>query len=306
MKELRGSTKNMLALDAGDLLFKKFTQPIAETESNLLAQQAYLIIESLNLMGYNLLGIGDDDLTLGKELLSDVSKKANFPFLSSNVLDEESGRPLFQSSLVKRVNGLRIGIFSLLSPDAFSGPGDPRRRGIIVRSPSEMAQAMVKELRPKTDLIVLLSHLGYSKDMELAQAVSGIHFIIGSHTGITLNYPTVVKNTVILQAGPKGMAAGRFDVILRNKDAGFYNGAVRLSAESDLANIKNRLNGSRIPVAETAQLLKMKQDTERKLQQFQGKNEFENTMTVLNETIKDHPEIAKWVKGYRENGTFMK
>ena len=68
---------------------------------------------------------------------------------------------------------------------------------------------MVKELQPKTDLIILLSHLGYPKDMELAQTVSGIQLIIGSHTGINLPHPPLINNkTIILQTSPKGMYAG--------------------------------------------------------------------------------------------------
>ena len=82
-------------------------------------------------MGYDAMGIGDDDLTLGKRLFDRVfRRRPNFPFLSSNLVDGESGKPVFQSHLIKEVNGLRIGIFSLISPDSFSGPQDPRLKGI--------------------------------------------------------------------------------------------------------------------------------------------------------------------------------
>src|SRR5512139_1052087 len=136
--------------------------PIAENELKGMIEKAHLIVESFNLMGYDAIGIGDDDLTLGKEFLLEISKKANFPFLSSNLLDEASGKVLFQSFLIKEINGLRIGIFSLLSPNFFMGSSDPRIKGLTIRSPIEVAQAMVKELKPKVDLIVLLSHLGYA------------------------------------------------------------------------------------------------------------------------------------------------
>lgn len=149
----------MLVLDSGDLLFKKYFNPISENELKGMSEKALLIIESFNLTGYDALGIGDDDLNLGKEFLLEISKKANFPFLSSNLFDEASGKILFQSSLIKETNGLRIGIFSLLSPDFFTSPSDSRRKGLNIRSPVETAQAMVKELKPKTDFIILLSHL---------------------------------------------------------------------------------------------------------------------------------------------------
>ncbi len=73
---------------------------------------------------------------------------------------------------------------------------------------------MVKELKPKTDLIILLSHLGYVKDIELAQTLQGINIIVGGHTGINLIYPPVIKNTIILQTASRGMFGGRLDLLL--------------------------------------------------------------------------------------------
>jgi 2',3'-cyclic-nucleotide 2'-phosphodiesterase (5'-nucleotidase family) len=285
-------------LDAGDLLFKKFSQPISENERNKFAEKAYLIIESFNLMGYDALGIGDDDLSLGKEFLMQISKKADFPFLCSNVMDEESGKPLFQLFLLKEIDGLRIGIFSLLSPDIFLGPSDPRKKGLIFQSPIETAQDMVKKLQPKADLIILLSHLSYPKDVELTQAVQGIHFIIGSHTGANLINPTLIKNTYILQTASKGMYVGRLDLILHNNVPSFYNSSEKRQWEGRLRFIKNRLLSKHISEAERAQWRKAQEDTERALAQLQGKNELTNIIFPLRDGMKDHPDILKMTEEY--------
>jgi 5'-nucleotidase len=299
VKEAREKEKGVLVLDAGDLLFKKFFNPIPENELKMVTQKAHLIIESFNLINYDAMGIGDDDLSLGKEFLVEISKRANSPFLSSNLLDEESGKLLFQPYLLKKIQGLRIGIFSLLSPDFFQGPSDPRRKGMTFRNPIETAQSIVKELQPKTDLIILLSHLGYPKDVEMAQVVQGIHFIIGGHTGINLTYPPPIKNTIILQTAPRGMYAGRLDLTFYNNESIFYNTMTKRSLENNLTHLKNRLNSTQTPEAEKAQLRKSKEDIERTLGQLQGKNEFINMILPLNEQIKDHPDIMKMVDEYK-------
>ena len=266
----------------------------------MVVEKAHLIIESFNLMGYDALGVGDDDLTLGKDFLVEISKKASFPFLSANIFDESSGKLLFQPYLLKEIDGLRIGIFSLLSPDFFLGQGDPRRKGVIIRSPVEIAQNMVKELQPKTDLIILLSHLGYPKDMELAQTVSGIHFIVGSHTGINLPNPPVINNkTIILQMAPKGMYAGRLDLILYNHEPIFYNTAVKRYMENNLNTLKSRLNEGKAPEAEKAQWQRAIKEIEQNLKQLQGKNEFTNMIFPLSEQMKDDPDIGKMAEPYR-------
>ena len=291
--------KDILILDAGDLLFKKFFTPVLENEVKPATEKARLIVESLNVMGYDAVGIGDDDLTLGKDSLVEIAKNANFPFLSSNVLDEASGKPLFKPYLLKEVNGVRIGIFSLLSPDFFPGPSDLRKKGLVFRPPVEVAQAMVKELQPKADLLILLSHLGYPKDVELAQAVQGIHVIVGSHTGANLVYAPVVKGTIILQTSPKGMYAGKLDLTLRNNEPAFYNAATRKSMENNLNNIKNRLAPAGISEADKAQWKKAKEEIERALRQFEGKDEFTNSILSLGEQIKDHPDILRRVEEYK-------
>jgi 2',3'-cyclic-nucleotide 2'-phosphodiesterase (5'-nucleotidase family) len=299
VKEIREKEKEILVLDAGDLLFKKFTNPIPEHELKMVTEKARLIIESFNLMGYNALGIGDDDLTLGKEFLLEISKKVNFPFLSSNIFDEASEKLLFQPYIIKQINALRIGMFSLLSPDLFLGQSDPRRKGIVVRPAVEVAQKIIKELQPKTDLIILLSHLSYQKDVEFAQTVQGIHLIVGSHTGMNLVYPQILKNSVILQTSPKGMYTGRLDLTLTTNETSFYNLATKRTIENQLLNLKNRLNSPQIAEAEKAQLQKSTEKIEQDLKQFHGKNEFTNMILPLTETMKDHPEILKMVNEFK-------
>jgi 5'-nucleotidase/UDP-sugar diphosphatase len=299
VKDLRESEKGILVLDSGDLLFKKYLNPIPENELKGMSEKAHLIVESLNLTGYDAIGIGDDDLTLGKEFLLEISKKANFPFLSSNLLDEASGNLLFQSSLIKEIHGLRIGMFSLLSPDFFSVPSDPRRKGLNFRSPLETAQAMVKELKPKTDLIILLSHLGYAKDIELAQTVQGINIIVGGHSGINLIYPPVIKNVVILQTASRGMFGARMDLLFYNNEPIFYNSATKISLENNLNSFNQRLSSKETPEAEKAQWRKAKEDTERTLNQIRGKNEFTNNIIPLQDQMKEHPDIKKLVEAYK-------
>ena len=299
MKDLRESENGILVLDAGDLLFKKYLNPVPENALTGMAEKAHLIVESFNVMGYDALGIGDDDLTLGKEFLFEISRKANFPFLCSNLLDEASGKTLFQTSLIKEINGLRIGLFSLLSPDFFTNPSDLRKKGLNFRSPIETAKAMVEELKPKTDLIILLSHLGYPKDIEVAQTVPGINLILGGHTGMNLPYPPVVKNTLILQTASRGMFGGKLNLFSYNKEPIFYNSATRISLENNLKRYNEGLSSERTPEVERTQIRKAKEETERTLKQLRGKNQFTNQIISLHEQMREDPDIGKMIEAYK-------
>jgi len=225
--------------------------PVPGNEIKMVTEKAKLIAESFSLMGYDVMAIGDDDLSLGKEFLMEISKTVKFPFLSSNVIDEATGKPLFQTSLIKKSNGMRIGIFSLLAPDTFPNPYDPRKKGLAVRSPTETAQAMVKELQPKTDLIILLSHLGYPKDVELAQVVPGIHLIVGGHTGVNLPYPPAINKSLIVQMSSRGLYGGRLDLAFHtNNESFFFNGSEKRSFENSLTQFKERVSSSDVTEVE--------------------------------------------------------
>jgi 2',3'-cyclic-nucleotide 2'-phosphodiesterase (5'-nucleotidase family) len=250
-------------------------------------------------MGYHAIGIGDDDLNLGKKFLVELSKTSNITFLSSNVMDEDSGKTLFQRYIIKEVNGLKTGIFSLLAPDIFLGQSDPRKKGLIIRDPVETAQEMLRELSPQTDLIILLSHLGYHKDMELVQKISGIPIIIGGHSGIDLTNPPVIKNTVIVQNSSKGMYGRKFNLTFSNKEGTFYNVKTKHTYERNLARLRQQLSSATASEAEKNQWRRAMENIEHTLQQFQQRNSFAITSVPLEETVKDHPEIKKMVDDYK-------
>ncbi len=266
----------------------------------MATQKACLIIESFNRMGCDGVGIGDDDLSLGKKSLLEVSKKAKFPFLSSNLIDQESGALLFHPYLLKEVNGLRIGIFSVISPDTFSGPSDPRMRGLVIRDPIETVRGIVKEVGPRTDLIILLSHLGYANDVGLAQAIQGIHVIVGSHSGNHLIVPSIVNNTVVVQTALKGMFGGRLDVTVSNNNNTFYNTATKYSLERELKSLRDRLTPMKVPESKKADLRRAMEEIEQQLRQLEGKNFFTHILTPLDEQFEDHPDIKKMIEAFKK------
>ncbi|RPJ08840.1 MAG: bifunctional metallophosphatase/5'-nucleotidase [Deltaproteobacteria bacterium] len=299
MKDTRQKENAVFALDTGDLLFRKYSKAYSAEDQERAIQRAHLIVKSLNMIGYDAVGIGDDDLSLGIDFLLKISRETKVPFLSSNLVDEKSDKLLFPPYLIKEVRGFRVGMFSLLSPEVFLGQADERKKGITLRNPIETARNMVAELKPKSDLIILLSHLSYPKDVQLAQTVPGIHIIAGGHSGIHLAHPPVLQNTIIVQTSGKGMYGGRLELTLFRSQIEIYNISAKRSLERNLLNLKNRLAMRYLSETEKAQLKRSKEDIEQKLAQFKGKNFFINTLSPLDAQIKDDPEIKKIVDEYK-------
>jgi 2',3'-cyclic-nucleotide 2'-phosphodiesterase (5'-nucleotidase family) len=267
IQEARETHGECLILDSGNLFFEKYREPVQAGEVEALAEKARLILRGYHLLGYDAIGIGNDDLTLGKDFLADLEKDAAIPFLASNLVDSRTGRPLFRTHLIRETGGLRVGVFSLLCPDFFSGESDPRIKGIVIQPPLEQARSMVREMRSKTDLVILLSHLGYVMDVELAETVPGIDIIIGGHSGIPLSYPMFVKDSVIIQMGTNGLNGKEARLGFQHRGAAFYD-----------PDAKGQPN--------------------RGLEQ-EGKNPFFLTSIPLSHTFKEHRAIAEMVRGYK-------
>ena len=70
------------------------------------------------------------------------------------------------------------------------------------------------------DLTILLTHIGYDSDVELASLLKpewGVDLIIGGHSHTILEKPSKVNNILITQAGVGTNQIGRFDIVVDDK-----------------------------------------------------------------------------------------
>ena len=104
--------KKVLLLDTGNLLFRKPLQTETKRRDALL--RVDLLIQSYNEMGYDVVNVGEKDLTIGLQFLSDVGQKAKFSLISANLVDKKTGKCVLRPYVVKEIAGLKIGIMGLM------------------------------------------------------------------------------------------------------------------------------------------------------------------------------------------------
>lgn len=296
--------KNLLILDAGDLLYPTISKPPSEDRKGIMNLKAMAIVTALNHMGCDAITIGEDDLLWGKENLLEIMKRAEFPVVSANLRDSGSGKPLFRPYIIKQMEGLRVGIFGLFPRPRHSTEG--RFSGLTVLEPSAIAQKVVSTLRKKSDFVILLSHLGYPKDQELARKVDGINVIVGGHTGVNLSHPRIIRNTIVLQVGEKGRYLGRVDITINDLSRPFVNVATREMLRKRLSQIETKLKalgreGPREPAKDkrTRDILeRRKAEAERILKLYEDHNQVANRIVPLTEKIPEDSECERILKPY--------
>src|SRR4030042_3910774 len=104
--------RKILLLDTVNLFFRK--PPQTETKRKDALLRVDLLIHSYNQMGYDVVNVGEKDLMMGIKFLSEVSPKAKFSLVSTNLVDKKTGKCVFKPYVVKEVAGLRVGILGLL------------------------------------------------------------------------------------------------------------------------------------------------------------------------------------------------
>lgn len=225
---IRKENPNTLLLDAGDIFqgTPYFNYYGGELEFKLMS-----------MLKYDAATIGNHDFDNGLEGLYAQLPHAEFDFISSNydfsntVLDTHI-KP-YKTFVVDKI---KVGIFGL--GIELAGLVDENMyKETKYLNPIETAQEMSKVLKQqeKCDLIICLSHLGYSyrdyaqkpDDLKLANATNNIDLIIGGHTHTFLDKPTIVKNSdgknmLVNQVGCYGINLGKIDFYFdldKNKSA---------------------------------------------------------------------------------------
>jgi 2',3'-cyclic-nucleotide 2'-phosphodiesterase (5'-nucleotidase family) len=217
---IRATASAILLLDAGDVMTGN---PISDMEYG--GAQGGALFEMMNRIGYDASCPGNHDLDISQDNLRALVKIEKFPSLSANLVDNNGKFPVGNKdyTIIER-GGLKIGIFGLMLQDLAGMVNQNNIVGLRVLSPVETTQRLVKELDPKTDLIIAVTHEGADEDSMLAANVSGLDVIVGGHSHTRLPSPKFVNNVIIVQAGSNCENLGVLELTVENDRVVNYNG----------------------------------------------------------------------------------
>jgi 2',3'-cyclic-nucleotide 2'-phosphodiesterase (5'-nucleotidase family) len=200
-----------LLLDAGDVMTG---DPIAEIDYRGATGGA--LFEMMNRMGYDAWTFGNHDLDISKDNLKNLTRVASFPTLNANIVSEKGEFPLNNKpyAVFKR-GGISIGVVGLMMQNLSEMVNQKNLIGLKVLSPQETAQKYIDELRPKVDLVVLLTHQGADEDQSMAGNLKGVDLIVGGHSHTRIRVPKNVNGTRVVQAGANAENLGIMRITLQ-------------------------------------------------------------------------------------------
>ncbi len=211
--------------DSGGVIFDELLGRDPET---FQAHAGYRLYSE---MGVDIGGIGNHDLDRGALLLAHaIRQEATFPILAANVTGDPALAACCCPAALVVVKGVRIGFIGLTTPAQIRPEPNSQRR---VTDPVAAVHNLIPALRPLCDVLIILSHLGYSLnmrsaavrdagDVELARSLppGAVHLIVGGHTHNALNETglsadNIVNGVPIVQAGKFGQFVGEVDITVQ-------------------------------------------------------------------------------------------
>lgn len=204
-KQIRAANpERVLFCDCGDTL--QGTYPAQKTQGQAMVP----VLSSLNLDAMT----AHWEFAYGPEVFKQRTAELNYPMLAINIFCQATKERIFPAYNIKEIGGLRIGLVGIASnivgktmPPSFS-------EGLEFTLGREELPPIIDVLRTqeKVDLIVLISHLGFSQDMKLLSELEGIDVCLSGHTHNRIYKPVIQGKTLIIQSGCHGSFLGRLDL----------------------------------------------------------------------------------------------
>jgi len=211
INQVRAEEENVLYVISGDMV------------QGSLIDSEYKGISTIEIMNYlapDVVTLGNHEFDYGLPHLLFLEKMANFPIVNANLYIRKYGKRLMQPYLILPMAGLDvmfIGIITEKVVDALKSDPDISSFITLEEAASEVGKITNAYQNDDIDLTILLTHIGFESDCELAAMLDpawGVDMIIGGHSHTILEQPAIVNDILITQAGVGTDQIGRFDIVV--------------------------------------------------------------------------------------------
>ena len=150
-----------------------------------------VIVDGMNLMGYDAMALGPLDLALGADALAQRMAEAEFPMLSANVVDAATGQSVAPAFVVVAVGDHRVALVGLTRPPRQAPPATaalPNQPGLAsepvgefrVLDPAQAAAEAVAQAAPQADTVILLTNLEYRAALALVEGLPEVDLVVAA------------------------------------------------------------------------------------------------------------------------------
>ncbi|MCL5985306.1 MAG: bifunctional metallophosphatase/5'-nucleotidase [Actinobacteria bacterium] len=211
INKVRKEEENVIYIISGDMV----QGSIIDTEYKGIST-----IEIMNYLAPDVVSLGNHEFDYGLPHLLFLEKMANFPIVNANLYIKQYNKRLMIPYVIINKAGFDIlftGIITEKVMDTISMDRDVGSFISLQEACAEVGKITNAYKNDDIDLTILLTHIGFDSDKELAAMLNpnwGVDLIIGGHSHTILDKPEKVNGIYIAQAGVGTDQVGRFDIIV--------------------------------------------------------------------------------------------
>lgn len=206
---LRAEDPSLLVFSAGD---NRTGNPL----NDKYEISSYPMVTLMNMTGFNGSTLGNHEFDVHS--LSRLIGLSNFRYICANIFPSDSVNIKTIPYQIFDVEGLKVGIVGAiqLSPQGIPSTHPDNVKGIRFK-PAREVLGEYEWISRECDVTILLSHLGYPEDIQMAHTFPWFDLIIGGHTHTQLKGDEVENGILITQNKNK---FGRVTYITLTVDSG--------------------------------------------------------------------------------------
>jgi 5'-nucleotidase len=211
INKVRQEEENVLYVISGDMV------------QGSLIDSEYKGISTIEIMNYlapDVVALGNHEFDYGLPHLLFLEKMANFPIVNANLYINKYNKRLMMPYIILKKAGFDIlftGVITEKVMDSIKQDALISSFVTLEEASHEVGRIVNAYKNDDIDLTILLTHIGFDSDVELANLLKpewGVDIIIGGHSHTIMEKPAKVNNILIAQAGVGSDQIGRFDIIV--------------------------------------------------------------------------------------------
>ena len=192
---LRAVYPDLLVLSAGD---NRTGNPI----NDQYEPANYPMIAMMNKVGFKACTVGNHEWDGSVAGLQQNIEDADFPFLCANIVIPNEVKLDIKPYVILEQQGLRIAVLGLIETRADGFPGaHPMHFKQLSFRRAEKVLPDYRFLREQADVCILLSHVGFEEDIDMANQNPWLDAILGGHTHTLVEFPKKYNGVMVTQAG---------------------------------------------------------------------------------------------------------
>ncbi len=202
IRQQREGCTDCIVLNAGDL---------AQGTPVSTIYKGAPVFEIANLLGFDAFALGNHDFDYGWQQTRRFIGMSKYPMISSNIVDAQNRLFTEKPWLILKVNGLRIGIIGAMTDNLRYLTTTSLMAEWHTTPVVETVRRYVAELRPQTDLIVVLAHIGPDEEKAFL-AETNVPVIVSGHLHNGMEQAMTTPDHILVRVRGYGEQLGRLEL----------------------------------------------------------------------------------------------